>query len=293
MRGVPLFLGAIFIVGAGVATFAFASGGLRPANKTVDLAQGGQPQGGQTNGTWQTQKVETPPAAKPAKPELDAIGAVTFGDERGTTYVLARDLAARMGSQVFLSPDEKTLTLDEKEFTKFRRTYVGDVLIPLREVTKFQGVFFVDPTSNQLRVTMPQGEFAVEVGKKRIDVDQSTQELNAYQGNILVIKTNVSTGRPGHHTPNGDFQTGPKERMHYSHKYNDAEMPYAIQVNGDVFLHGYTSVPSYPASHGCVRIPLGRKNPARYLFGWVERGIDTKIHGEYSWERRSHRKRRR
>ena len=240
---------------------------------------------------------QTPPKPPPApKKEFDTLTAITFANDRGTTYVLARDVAKILGDQVEVSPDKKNLTIDKEVFSPYRKLFAGDALIPIREIKRFQGVLVEDPATHELVVTVPQGEFRVKVGEKRIEVDKATQELTAYQGDIVVIKTKVSTGRPGHGTPSGDFVTGPdKEIIHYSHKYNDAPMPFAIQVHDDVFLHGYTSVPRFPASHGCVRIPLNHKNPAKYLFGWAGTGIPTKIFGTFDWEayaKRRHRKRR-
>ncbi|MGZ2979342.1 L,D-transpeptidase, partial [Pseudomonas aeruginosa] len=87
-------------------------------------------------------------------------------------------------------------------------------------------------------------------------VDQRTLTMTARQGELIVLQNRVSTGRPGHRTPNGHFIAGPRERMHYSRLYENAPMPYSVQVNGNVFIHGFSSVPSYPASHGCIRMPI-------------------------------------
>ena len=280
VRKIPLFLSVATIVGVGFVTAAYA-GDSASQSATEDE---------------QAQSEQVPPATAqtaPAKPQLDPITAVTFADNIGTTYIFARDVAKILNDPVEMTPDGKSLTIGEKKVEKFRRLYGGDALIPVRDIVQFDGTLYADPITRELTVTLPQGEFIVTVGKKRIEVDKATQELTAFQGDIVVMKTNISTGRPGHNTPNGEFETGPvKERMHYSRKYDNAPMPYSIQVNGDIFFHGYSSVPSYPASHGCIRIPLGRKNPARYLYGWAETGIETKIFGSFSWETRRRKGRR-
>ena len=36
---------------------------------------------------------------------------------------------------------------------------------------------------------------------------------------------------------------------------------------GGYAIHGYSSVPNYPASHGCLRVPIPN---ARQIFDWVE-----------------------
>lgn len=40
------------------------------------------------------------------------------------------------------------------------------------------------------------------------------------------------------------------------------------QVIGDIFLHGSTSVPTYPASHGCIRV---RVSDSDWLYHNVDR----------------------
>lgn len=143
--------------------------------------------------------------------------------------------------------------------------------------------------------TLHFGPTAVQVKRapKRVVVDQGTQTLTAYQGEAVVMQTHVSTGREGHHTPNGHFIAGPtKERMHYSHLYEEAPMPYSVQVDGNVFIHGFSSVPRRPASHGCVRMPLGKANPARSFYEWVDVGTPVTIQGRWS-EPEEHERRRR
>ena len=286
MPYIPIFLGASMIFGIGFAT----------ASTGYSIPQGlGQqtPPPKQTPPPAQIQ----PPTVKPAEPakppvvQVEAVPGITFADKSGVTYVVARTLAQRLGLDIELSPDDKVLKIGDKEFTEFRRLFSGEILLPIRDISKFDGTIEPSTEEGKSVVRCSAGQFDLVVGKKHIEVDKAAQELTAFQGDVVVIKTNVSTGRPGHNTPVGEFTTGSKERMHYSHKYNDAEMPYAVEVNGDVFFHGYGSVPHYPASHGCIRIPLGRKNPAKYLFSWVNRGVPVKIFGTYSWENHHTRKR--
>ena len=249
-------------------------------------------------------KVEKPqdptkpiPPPKPTPIVGEIVPGITFADKVGIIYVQARTLATRLGLEIEPDPKGKTVKIGDKQFEVSRRLFAGEVLIPIREIVKFDGTIDVRPEDGDLTVHGNGCQFDVVVGQKRIEVDKATQELTAYQGDLVVIKTNISTGRPGHNTPNGQFSTGSKERMHYSHKYNDAEMPYAVEVNGDVFFHGYGSVPHYPASHGCIRVPLGRKNPAKYLYNWVNRGVDVTISGAYDWDahttRRRHKRKKR
>lgn len=124
---------------------------------------------------------------------------------------------------------------------------------------------------------------------KRVDIDKTSQTLRAYEGQQLFLVTRVSTGRAGRETPTGTFYAGVKHRMHYSSLYDNAPMPFSVQVSGNYFIHGYHNVPSYPASHGCIRLPLDGDNPAERFFHWVETGTPIVITG--AWTPSSHLKR--
>ncbi|HQZ29032.1 MAG TPA: L,D-transpeptidase, partial [Verrucomicrobiales bacterium] len=99
----------------------------------------------------------------------------------------------------------------------------------------------------------------------------TTQTLRAYEGNRVVLKTNISSGR-NRATPTGRYSAGYKDPDHYSSLYHSAPMPWSVQVSGNIFIHGSSSVPNYPASHGCIRVPLTGRNAAKRFFQWVDPG---------------------
>jgi lipoprotein-anchoring transpeptidase ErfK/SrfK len=101
-----------------------------------------------------------------------------------------------------------------------------------------------------------------------------------------VLESRVSTGRKGKRTPNGSFRVGVKWRMHRSRLYDNAPMPYSVQVHGNYFIQGFASVPPYPASRGCIRLPLTNGNPAKQFFEWVEPGTPVEIVGEWRGQSR-------
>ena len=120
-------------------------------------------------------------------------------------------------------------------------------------------------------------------GAKRVEIDKTRQVLRAYEGSQLVLESRISTGKWDRSTPNGHFTAGDKFRMHYSRLYHNAPMPFSVQVTGNVFIHGFTEVPARPASHGCIRLPLDGKNPAKLFFDWVEPGTPIDVMGR--WEK--------
>ena len=115
---------------------------------------------------------------------------------------------------------------------------------------------------------------------KRVEIDKTQQMLRAYANDRLVLESRVSTGR-GNSTPNGSYHVKGKQRMHYSKRYDNAPMPYSVQVSGHYFIHGFSHVPNRPASHGCIRLPLTGGNPAKLFYEWVELGTPVEITGRW------------
>lgn len=127
-------------------------------------------------------------------------------------------------------------------------------------------------------LTRDEWQLWVRRGRKRVALNLQEQRLRAWEGERLVLETRISSGRKGMATPKGKFRAGPlKSRMVISHKYGDAEMPWSVQVYRNVFIHGFGSVPPRAASHGCVRMPLSGRNPARWFYEWVTIGTPIRI----------------
>jgi lipoprotein-anchoring transpeptidase ErfK/SrfK len=114
-------------------------------------------------------------------------------------------------------------------------------------------------------------------GPKRVEINLTEQKLRAYEGNRVVMQTRISSGR-NRGTPTGNFTAGPyKAENHYSSLYHNAHMPWSVQVHGNIFVHGFAEVPDYPASRGCIRVPVTGNNPAKRFYNWVETGTPIRI----------------
>jgi lipoprotein-anchoring transpeptidase ErfK/SrfK len=105
-------------------------------------------------------------------------------------------------------------------------------------------------------------------------VSIAMQRLYVYRGNELVAVSTVSTGRPGHSTPPGDFTILQKARWHRSNLYSNAPMPFMQRLTWTGIAIHAGQLPGYPASHGCIRIPLGF---AQALFGMTALGEAVSI----------------
>lgn len=107
-------------------------------------------------------------------------------------------------------------------------------------------------------------------GPLQIIVSKDLQELKVYDGGVVVATSHVSTGKAGHSTPTGIFSILEKKRTHFSNIYDSAPMPFMQRLTwSGIALHASNSVPSYPASHGCVRLPNAF---AKTLFSVTRRG---------------------
>jgi len=112
-------------------------------------------------------------------------------------------------------------------------------------------------------------------GPIQIVVSVKDQQATVYAGGKAVAQSRVSTGKRGHSTPTGLFSILQKNRYHRSNIYSNAPMPFMQRLTwSGIALHASNSVPDYPASHGCVRLP---HEFARKLFKFTERGAHVVI----------------
>lgn len=104
-------------------------------------------------------------------------------------------------------------------------------------------------------------------------VSLDEQRAYVYRNGLAIGVSTISSGKVGKETPTGVFTILQKKKDHRSNLYNDAPMPFMQRLTWDgIALHGGT-LPGYPASHGCVRLPHAF---AEKLFGETRTG-DTVV----------------
>jgi len=82
------------------------------------------------------------------------------------------------------------------------------------------------------------------------------QLVHVYRNGIAIAVSTCSTGAPGHGTPTGVFTILQKREEHYSSTYNNAPMPNMQRLTWrGIALHA-GHLPGYPASKGCIRLPM-------------------------------------
>ena len=93
-------------------------------------------------------------------------------------------------------------------------------------------------------------------GPVSVIVSLDEQRVHVYRNGIRIAVSTCSTGKPGHETPTGVFVVLQKDADHRSSTYGGAPMPNTNRLTWDgIALHA-GNLPGYPASHGCVRLPL-------------------------------------
>jgi peptidoglycan hydrolase-like protein with peptidoglycan-binding domain len=98
--------------------------------------------------------------------------------------------------------------------------------------------------------------YSAEARNLQIFVSKDRQSLAVYDGTEVIATSKVSTGKAGHTTPSGIFSVLEKQKYHESNLYSAAPMPFMQRLTwSGIALHESNSVPRYPASHGCVRMP--------------------------------------
>jgi hypothetical protein len=93
-------------------------------------------------------------------------------------------------------------------------------------------------------------------GPVLVYVDLGRQRATVYRNGVRIAVSTISSGKDGHETPTGVFTILEKNVVHHSKTYDDALMPYQQRLTWlGVALHA-GNLPGYPASHGCVRLPI-------------------------------------
>jgi lipoprotein-anchoring transpeptidase ErfK/SrfK len=116
---------------------------------------------------------------------------------------------------------------------------------------------------------VPEREAAKPQGPLIIAISIDKQRLKVYDVNGFYAETPISTGMRGHPTPMGVFSIIQKHKLHHSNIYSGAPMPFMQRITwSGVAMHAGV-LPGYPASHGCIRMPMAF---AVKMWGWTKMG---------------------
>lgn len=124
------------------------------------------------------------------------------------------------------------------------------------------------------KIETPIRETAKPQGPLIIAISIEKQTLRVYDANGFYAESPVSTGMKGHSTPMGVFSIIQKNKFHRSNIYSGAPMPFMQRITwSGVAMHAGV-LPGYPASHGCIRMPLAF---ATKIWNWTKMGARVVI----------------
>ena len=107
---------------------------------------------------------------------------------------------------------------------------------------------------------------------KHVEVDISKQVMVLANHGKPQYTFHVSTGAAGDPDDPGPLPV----LLPTSRASTPMGMYYSVYWHGGYAIHGYHSVPPYPASHGCVRNPIPE---SKFIYNWVSLGMSIYVYG--------------
>lgn len=128
-------------------------------------------------------------------------------------------------------------------------------------------------TESQLMTAVRPAPLSRGGGGKRAEILLDRQVALLIANNRVVRTIAVSTGKPSTPTPPGNYRVYAKIRRWWSTPFREW-LPYALPFVGGIAFHEFLEVPSYPASHGCVRQAV---SVAPWTYAFAEVGMPVKV----------------
>lgn len=242
--------------------------------------------------TGETAKIES--AGKTGKDKAAADKAQKAIDDAKLAKTKAEDAAKKAKAEALLAKER------EKEAKLAAKRKAGGESVGRTEVVEAvanrrgNGFFSMLSIGTSARQYKSEGHEiyvnhallpALDPSNAKIEIDLGDQMARVYRkdeaGKVLVIETQISSGKPGHETPTGSFRIGEKlvekqstlygtwvnsagspvggssqsgRRPSGGRQFVGADMPYWMRLHGGIGMH-VGEVPNFPASHGCIRVP--------------------------------------
>jgi len=150
----------------------------------------------------------------------------------------------------------------------------GRALVAYRKMT---GLERTAATGRRVFELLERGAGAFNVRYPRdgrhVEGDLTRQVLAEIEpgGRVRALYT-MSSGKPSTPTVIGRFRVYRKEPGTNSHGMVDS----SYFISGYA-IHGYAEVPTYAASHGCLRVPIP---DAPAIYGWISEGMPVDVYNE-------------
>jgi hypothetical protein len=183
---------------------------------------------------------------------------VPNGVGKGAQARLFNELLKKEGYHVRGTPKKKN-SATSLAILAFRKTN------GMKRNSKFSKVIFK-------KLLQGRGGFKPRYDNGRhVEVDLSRQVMSLIVGDKPAHTFHVSTGASSTPTIRGKFRFYMRQPG-----YNSKSMYYSVYFQGGYATHGYNPVPTYPASHGCVRNPIPY---SVFIYRWVDIGMPIYVYG--------------
>jgi lipoprotein-anchoring transpeptidase ErfK/SrfK len=134
---------------------------------------------------------------------------------------------------------------------------------------KVHGMSRIQSATSGIFKTLAEGKGAYEVqhpgAGRHAEVNLAKQVLVLADGDKPQLTYHISSGTMATPSDQGGYRFYRKDAG-----YNSLGMYYSAYYNRGEATHGYHSVPTHPASHGCIRIPIPQ---AQQVYSWVQVGM--------------------
>jgi L,D-transpeptidase-like protein len=164
---------------------------------------------------------------------------------------------------------------DQGYYTTHGKHYgekTGFAVMAFRKVNGMKRTFNASPGIFR-KLADGRGDFHLKYpgAGKHVEVDISRQVMVLANHRKPQYTFHVATGAPATPTIRGRYHF-------YSRQpgFNSEGMYYSVYWHGGYAIHGYHSVPPYPASHGCVRNPIPE---SIFIYDWVKLGMSIYVYG--------------
>ncbi len=209
---------------------------------------------------WIGQRLRVSARAEPVTPNASQEPALARADQ---IYVVeAGDSLSEIGQNYGVSTEE---LLNANGLTNVNMLFPGQRLRV--------------PASRAVRDAEATIAGAPVDGERSIEIDLSDQTLRAWQGDVEIFHTTVSTGKGETPTVVGTFEIGTKYQRQdmYGDDYYLPGVPWVMYFYEAFAIHGAYWHANFgtPTSHGCVNM---RPDEAGFLFAWATIGTEVTVH---------------
>ena len=150
----------------------------------------------------------------------------------------------------------------------------SDALLTFQKWEHLNRTGMLDATTKAQLVTATRPLPVSTAGRgKRAEILLDRQVALLIKENTVVRAISVSTGKASTLTPPGDYHVYAKIPRWWSTPFREW-LPWAVPFVGGIAFHQYEVVPTYPASHGCVR---QHPNVAQWTYNFAYVGMPVKV----------------